>query len=135
MSPPARQSVARISEVTGIHICTLYAWRKGCRLEGEVVPASQKDPEGWSAADKFTVVLLEYRLTWAMNWAAPEAFSAIESLRVLPSHTRMSTTLGTPGCAAIHCCKRDSKPSTSSWLSSQRKVESDGDLAMWVPRS
>ena len=57
MSPPARQSVARISEETGIHICTLYAWRKGWRLEGEVVPASQKDPEGWSAADKFTVVL------------------------------------------------------------------------------
>ena len=57
MIPPARQSVARISEETGIHICTLYAWRKGWRLEGEVVPASQKDPEGWSAADKFTVVL------------------------------------------------------------------------------
>ena len=57
MSPPQRQSVARISEETGIHICTLYAWRKGWRLEGEVVPASQKDPEGWSAADKFTVVL------------------------------------------------------------------------------
>jgi Skp family chaperone for outer membrane proteins len=30
-----------ISEETGIHIATLYAWRKGCRLEGEVVPASQ----------------------------------------------------------------------------------------------
>ena len=45
MSPPARQSVARISEETGIHICTLYAWRKSWRLEGEVVPASQKDPE------------------------------------------------------------------------------------------
>ena len=57
MSPPARQSVARISEETGIPICTLYAWRKGWRLEGEVVPASQKDPDGWSAADKFTVVL------------------------------------------------------------------------------
>ena len=39
MSPPQRQSVARISEQTGIHICTLYAWRKGWRLEGEVVPA------------------------------------------------------------------------------------------------
>jgi len=26
MSPPARQSVARISEETGIHICTLYDW-------------------------------------------------------------------------------------------------------------
>ena len=49
MSPPARQSVARISEETGIHICTLYAWRKGWRLECEVVPASQKDPEGWDA--------------------------------------------------------------------------------------
>jgi hypothetical protein len=32
---PARQSVTRISEETGIHICTLYAWRKGWRLEGE----------------------------------------------------------------------------------------------------
>ena len=31
MSPPARQSVARISEETGIHIATLYAWRKGWR--------------------------------------------------------------------------------------------------------
>ena len=41
MSPPNRQSVARISEVTGIHVATLYLWRKGWRLEGEVVPASQ----------------------------------------------------------------------------------------------
>lgn len=57
MSPPNRQSVARISEETGIHVATLYVWRKGWRLEGEVVPASQKDPEGWGAADKFTVVL------------------------------------------------------------------------------
>jgi hypothetical protein len=68
--------------------------------------------------------------TWAMKRSAPVAFSAIEPRRVLPSHTRVSTTSGTPGCAAIHCCNRDSKPSTSSWLSSQRKVESEGDLAM-----
>jgi hypothetical protein len=26
-------------------------------LQAEVVPASAKDPEGWSAADKFTLVL------------------------------------------------------------------------------
>jgi hypothetical protein len=26
-------------------------------LQGEVVPASHKDPEGWGSADKFTVVL------------------------------------------------------------------------------
>ena len=49
MSPPARQSVVRISKETGIHICTLYAWHKGWRPAGEVVPASQKDPEAWSA--------------------------------------------------------------------------------------
>jgi transposase len=57
MSPPHRQSVARISEELGIHVITLYKWRKAWRLQGEVVPASEKDPEGWSATDKFTVVL------------------------------------------------------------------------------
>lgn len=57
MSPPARQSVAQISKELGIHIATLYAWRKAWRLQGEVVPASEKAPETWSTADKFTVVL------------------------------------------------------------------------------
>jgi len=57
MSPPHRQSVARISEDLGIHVITLYKWRKAWRLQGEVVPASEKDPEGWTATDKFTVVL------------------------------------------------------------------------------
>ena len=63
MSPPMRQSVARISEELGIHVITLYnvitlyKWRKTWRLQGKVVPASEKEPEGWSAADKFTVVL------------------------------------------------------------------------------
>ena len=57
MSPPHRPSVARISEELGIHVITLYKWRKAWRLQGEVVPASEKDPEGWSATDKFTVVL------------------------------------------------------------------------------
>jgi len=41
----------------GIHQATLYNWRKLWRLQGEVVPASEKDPDSWSAADKFTVVL------------------------------------------------------------------------------
>ena len=57
MSPPQRQSVAQISAELGIHVVTLYNWRKAWRLQGEVVPASQKDPEGWGPADKFTVVL------------------------------------------------------------------------------
>jgi transposase len=38
-------------------VVTLYNWRKAWRLQGEVVPASEKDPDGWGAADKFTVVL------------------------------------------------------------------------------
>jgi transposase-like protein len=49
--------VARISEELGIHVITLYKWRKTWRLQAEVVPASEKEQEGWSAADKFTVVL------------------------------------------------------------------------------
>jgi transposase-like protein len=52
MSPPNRQSVAQIYDETGIHAATLYLWRKGWRLEGEVVPASQKDPEGWGATSQ-----------------------------------------------------------------------------------
>ncbi len=57
MSPPHRQSVAWISEELGIHLATLYNWRKAWRFQGEVVPSSEKEPEGGSAADKFTVVL------------------------------------------------------------------------------
>jgi transposase len=57
LSPPHRQSVAQISAELGIHIVTLYNWRKAWRLQGELVPASEKEPEGWSAAEKSTVVL------------------------------------------------------------------------------
>jgi len=57
MSPPNRQSVLEIARELGIHAITLYKWRKAWRLQGEVVPASEKEVESWSAADKFTVVL------------------------------------------------------------------------------
>ena len=65
MSPPVRQSVTQISKKLGIHIATLYAWRKAWRLQGEVVPASEKASEGWSAADKFTVGLRP--IPWCKN--------------------------------------------------------------------
>jgi transposase-like protein len=58
MSPPHRQSVVRSSEDLGIHVITLYKWRKTWQLQGEVVPASEKDSEGWGATDLFTVVLV-----------------------------------------------------------------------------
>jgi hypothetical protein len=57
MSPPHRQSVAQISVELRIQVVTLYSWRKAWRLHRELVPASQKDPEGWGPEDKFTVVL------------------------------------------------------------------------------
>ncbi len=46
MSPPLRQSVAQISAERGIHVVTLYNWRKTCQLQGEVLWESEKDPEG-----------------------------------------------------------------------------------------
>jgi hypothetical protein len=57
MSPPMRQSVARISSELGIHVGALYNRRKAWRLQGEVVPSSEREAKGCSAADKFTVVL------------------------------------------------------------------------------
>jgi transposase len=48
LSPPHRQSVAQISAELGIHILMLYNWREAWRLQGEVVPASEKEPEGWA---------------------------------------------------------------------------------------
>jgi transposase-like protein len=38
-------------------VITLYKWREAWRLQGEMVPASQKEPERWGPTDKFTVVL------------------------------------------------------------------------------
>ena len=56
MSPSDMQSAAQISTELGIHIDTPYNWRKTWRLQGEVLPTSEKEPERWSAAAQFTVV-------------------------------------------------------------------------------
>ena len=57
MTPPHRQRVAEISQGTGIHAIALYKWSQAWRLQRQVVPASQKVPEGLGPADKFAVVL------------------------------------------------------------------------------
>jgi len=44
ISPPQRQSVSQITEELGLHVLTLYNWRKAWRLQGEVVPAFEKEP-------------------------------------------------------------------------------------------
>jgi hypothetical protein len=92
MSPPQRQSVARISEELGIHVITLYKWRKTWRLQGEAVPAFEKHPDGWSAADKFTVVLETAGLK-PQGFCVGEAFSK-----------RSSTPLSSAPTAASAAC-------------------------------
>jgi len=49
--------VLQIPEGLDIHQSTLYKWRSNWRLRGDVVPASEMQLEGWSATDKFTVVV------------------------------------------------------------------------------
>jgi transposase-like protein len=57
LGPAHRHEVARIAEETGLHINTLYGWLRTLRLEGEADPERPSDPETWSAADKFSVLL------------------------------------------------------------------------------
>lgn len=57
MGPPKRQNVAQICAEPGIHVLTLYSWWKIWRMQGDVEPASEMDPEAWIATDKFTLLL------------------------------------------------------------------------------
>jgi transposase-like protein len=63
MRPAHREEVARIAEETGIHIHTLYGWLRTLRLEGDVNAGQPRDPEAWSATDKFTALLQVAGLT------------------------------------------------------------------------
>jgi transposase-like protein len=57
MSPPNSESVAEIARSTGIAVPTIYSWRHQWQKEGQLVPASNKAPEQWSAADKLAAVI------------------------------------------------------------------------------
>jgi transposase-like protein len=57
MMPPMNTPVSQLSEETGISDVTLYHWRKQARARGLVVPGDGRNPENWSAEDKFSVVL------------------------------------------------------------------------------
>jgi hypothetical protein len=86
MSPPNRQSLVEIARELGIHAITLYKW-----LQGEVVPACEKEAETWSAADKFTVVLENAGLNATELGGAPAERGGCP-----PS--RWSAAKGGPGC-------------------------------------
>ena len=57
MMPPLNRTVAALSEETGIHVVTLYAWRRKARESGVVMPGNGKGADDWSSAEKFRVVL------------------------------------------------------------------------------
>jgi transposase-like protein len=57
MSPPNRESVAEIARDTGITSQTIYNWRSQWQKQGQLVPATKRPPEQWSAADKLAAVI------------------------------------------------------------------------------
>ena len=57
MSPPNRESVAEIARDTGITAQTIYSWRSQWQKQGQLVPATNRPPEQWSAAEKLAAVI------------------------------------------------------------------------------
>lgn len=63
MMPPQNESVAKLSEETGVTEVTLYKWRKEAREAGSATPGNGQTSDKWSSQDKFLVVME----TFAMN--------------------------------------------------------------------
>jgi len=57
MMPPNNESVATISNETGISEQTLYKWKRNARANGFAMPAGELTPEKWSTKDKFLIVV------------------------------------------------------------------------------
>ena len=57
MMPPHNRPVPELAKETGISDATLYHWRKQAKARGMAVPGDGKNPEQWSAQDKFAVVV------------------------------------------------------------------------------
>ena len=57
MMPPHNVPVAQLERETGISNVTLYTWRKQAREQGAPVPGDGKNPEQWSAENRFSVLM------------------------------------------------------------------------------
>jgi transposase-like protein len=57
MMAPLNRPVSELAEETGIHVVTLYSWRRKARETGVVMPGNGKGSDDWSSAEKFRVVL------------------------------------------------------------------------------
>ena len=57
MSAPEKLSVPEVAVRTGVAKATLYLWQRQARAQGLAVPAGSGVADGWSARDKFGVVV------------------------------------------------------------------------------
>ena len=57
MMAPLNRPISELAEETGIHVVTLYSWRRKARESGVVMPGNGKGSDDWSSAEKFRVVL------------------------------------------------------------------------------
>jgi len=57
MGAPHNKPIAEVARLTGVAEPTLYLWRKQAREQGRAVPGDGQNPEHWSSADKFALVL------------------------------------------------------------------------------
>ena len=57
MMPPNNLSVAQISRESGIHVSTLYSWKKQLQARGFVVPAKKSRPDQWDTKTKLAVII------------------------------------------------------------------------------
>ena len=57
MLPPNNLAIRQLSQDEGISEATLHKWRAEARNKGQLLPAADAVPEGWSSRDKFAVVL------------------------------------------------------------------------------
>jgi transposase-like protein len=57
MLPPNSMAIRQLSQEEGISEATLHKWRAEARSKGQLLPAADAGPEGWSSRDKFAAVL------------------------------------------------------------------------------
>ena len=57
MMPPINMPVSQLARESGISDVTLYKWRNELKIKGKPVPGNGKSADGWSAEDKFAVLL------------------------------------------------------------------------------
>ncbi len=62
MIPTQNETVAKISDDTGISDVTLYKWRKEARESGTATPGNGQNSNKWNSEDKFLIVMETYSM-------------------------------------------------------------------------